>query len=227
MFFVTTIVFILWPEIDLSVSSTFYHHGFNLAAQPEVVFIYRFFAKIHFLWLLILLALLLLSQWQLIIKRGASNWHKLRQASGYLFVSLLLVPGLLVNTLLKNNTTGRARPGDITIFGGDLPFTAPLTYSGACDTNCSFVSGHAAIAFFTIALAWVFGDRRWYVFGFALGCLVGLTRIMQGGHFLSDVVFAYWVVHFGCQWLAECFRLDPIFHSPATTAYPLPQLSNR
>jgi lipid A 4'-phosphatase len=51
------------------------------------------------------------------------------------------------------------------------------------------------MGFFFIALAWVFRDRRWLWAGIALGAVVGLGRMAQGGHFLSDVVFAFWAVY--------------------------------
>jgi lipid A 4'-phosphatase len=58
------------------------------------------------------------------------------------------------------------------------------------------------MGFYFIAFAWVFRDRRWLWFGILLGAAVGLGRMLQGRHFLSDVVFAYWVVYASCVSLA-------------------------
>ena len=33
--------------------------------------------------------------------------------------------------------------------------------------------------------------RRWWFTGLLLGGMVGVVRIMQGGHFLSDILFAF------------------------------------
>ncbi len=214
LLFISALAFILWPQIDIWLTGLFYQQGFYLAQLPEIEFIYRLFAKIHFLWLLVLIGLIVVCQVFLVRNsKRRDTWLSVRRSANYLLVSILLIPGILVNTVIKNNTIGRARPNDTTLFGGDLNFTAPFTYSGACETNCSFVSGHAAIAFFIIALAWALQDRRWYFIGLAIGSAVGLTRIMQGGHFLSDVIFAFWFVHFGCLWLAGWFRLSPISSS--------------
>jgi hypothetical protein len=57
--------------------------------------------------------------------------------------------------------------------------------------------GHA------VDLAWVLRDRRWLYRGAAIGLLVGLGRIMQGAHFLSDVVFGYPVVYLSALLLAR------------------------
>jgi lipid A 4'-phosphatase len=35
----------------------------------------------------------------------------------------------------------------------------------------------------------------WIALGFALGLGIGLVRIAQGGHFLSDVLFSGWIVY--------------------------------
>jgi lipid A 4'-phosphatase len=115
----------------------------------------------------------------------------------YLFLTLSLFfgPGLLVNIILKDNSIGRARPSQITEFGGSSDFTRAFEYSGACDSNCSFVSGHASMGFFFIGLGWLMQSKRWFYIGLAIGVVVALTRIVQGGHFLSDTVFALWAVY--------------------------------
>jgi lipid A 4'-phosphatase len=38
--------------------------------------------------------------------------------------------------------------------------------------------------------------RRWLGIGLSLGGLIGLARIAQGGHFISDVVFSFFAVYF-------------------------------
>jgi lipid A 4'-phosphatase len=111
-------------------------------------------------------------------------------------------PGLIVNLLLKNYW-GRARPEAIQAFGGPDPYTPPWVPSDA--GGASFVSGEVAIAAATCAVALlVHGRARAILFllGFALASAIGMVRMAQGGHFLSDVVFAMlltwlvaWVMH--------------------------------
>ena len=69
------------------------------------------------------------------------------------------------------------------------------------------------MGFFLIALAWVFRDRRWLWAGITLGALVGLGRVVQGAHFLSDIVFAFWTVSGTClllaHWILGSARIEP------------------
>ncbi|MDX2224072.1 MAG: phosphatase PAP2 family protein [Rhodospirillaceae bacterium] len=110
----------------------------------------------------------------------------------YLMSTLVVGPGLTVETLLKPNW-GRARPKDITVFGGTADFTPPLWIADECTRNCSFVSGHAAVAFWVTAYGFILNDRwRWpaVAAGILFGGVMGLMRMMQGAHFLSDIVWA-------------------------------------
>lgn len=126
----------------------------------------------------------------LIFKKRFLNMTK--EAMLYLVLTMGLGPGLVVNLILKENW-GRARPTTVTEFGGKLAFTPPFVISDQCADNCSFASGHASIAFWTVALA-LLAPKPWrtplvwtaLVFGF----LIGMVRVVQGAHFLSDVVTA-------------------------------------
>lgn len=119
-------------------------------------------------------------------------WGMTTHRAIYLMATLAVGPGLIVESLLKPNW-GRARPKDLTVFGGQADYTPPLWVAGECERNCSFVSGHAALAFWVTAYGFALPER-WRMIGvslgFAFGVLMGWVRIIQGGHFLSDVVFA-------------------------------------
>jgi membrane-associated phospholipid phosphatase len=69
-----------------------------------------------------------------------------------------------------------------------------LVRADQCPKNCAFVSGHAAMGFFLVTFAFLMasGYRRRAVFAgtIALGAAIGMARIGQGSHFLSDIVFA-------------------------------------
>ena len=115
-----------------------------------------------------------------------------RRVALYLLGSLALGPGLVVNVLLKDHW-GRPRPSTILEFGGSHSYVAPLAITDGCARNCSFPSGHAALGFWLVAVALLAPPRwrPWAIGAAALaGALVGLVRIAQGGHFLSDVVFS-------------------------------------
>jgi len=104
--------------------------------------------------------------------------------------------GVVVNAILKENW-GRPRPVDIQTFGGAGTFEPALHPSNQCNSNCSFVSGHAATGFTLLALGLLGAPatrRRWLLWGLAAGLSTGALRIAQGGHFLSDVLFSGLVI---------------------------------
>jgi len=112
----------------------------------------------------------------------------------YLITVLAIGPGLIVNVVFKDHW-GRARPRDVAEFGGTKQFTPAFIISDQCDRNCSFVAGHPSMAFALAALALILARRRRELLlgmglALALGLMVGFGRIVQGGHFLSDVVFS-------------------------------------
>jgi len=193
---VSALLFRLFPGIDLMVTGWFYApgEGFIYADNFLVQLSYHVFAKLHFIVALLLFWSLFASWYW----RGRSE-AGLRRRIWFLVAVLALGPGLVVNEVLKAHS-GRVRPATVAQFGGDKVFTPAFAPADQCERNCSFVSGHAAMGFFLIAFAWVFRDRRWLWAGIVLGGLVGLGRIMQGAHFLSDVVFSFWAVYGTC-WL--------------------------
>jgi membrane-associated phospholipid phosphatase len=117
---------------------------------------------------------------------------------GFGLAAMALGPGLLVNGLLKTHWH-RPRPRSVTAFGGTEDFTPAWQAAGDCVRNCSFVSGEAA-AVLTLALVlWLIAGRHLagavrLVAGGVLVAAVLVTsglRLASGGHFLSDVVFAW------------------------------------
>lgn len=114
------------------------------------------------------------------------------RAAVFLTVSMLLGPGLLVNVVLKDHW-GRPRPIDIAQFGGTEHFVPWWDPRGDCPDNCSFVSGDVSTAAWTFAPA-ALVPPPWraaaYAGAFALTAVMAVVRIMAGGHFPSDAVFA-------------------------------------
>ncbi|TPV58555.1 phosphatase PAP2 family protein [Aestuariibacter sp. GS-14] len=196
------------PVIDLWMASAFFDGvGFPLNDNWLVHAIYVIFARIHLLILLVLAGLLL---W---LRRRKTETARLRHKTIFLLLALILGPGLVVNLGLKDNSFGRPRPVQITEFNGLQDFAPVMTWSGQCHHNCSFVSGHAALGFVFMSLYWVTRKRRWFVFGVLTGIAVGLVRMMQGGHFFSDIVFAFWAVYFTSLLLAKTHRLTTPSHT--------------
>ncbi|MBU2964767.1 phosphatase PAP2 family protein [Amphritea sp. 2_MG-2023] len=214
LFLVCVVVFVGFPQIDLFVAGLFYDaqsDSFIYKNQPLVQFLYRLFAYIQ---IPVLLGLIVTG---LLIKFKKVNFkHYKKWTITFLLLALILGPGLLVNTVIKNNSIGRARPVQVENFGGHQTFTPAFVYSGACSKNCSFVSGHAAMGFYFMILGWLFTSRRAFWGGCLVGLALGFTRIVQGGHFLSDVLFAFWAVYFVTWGLAVLFGFKhPLDNKPS------------
>ncbi len=189
------VLFLLLPQVDLVTSGLFYdpERGFVLAGWPPVMLLYQ--AVPWIAWGTLAFAatgafcLLLL---------GRPLWRLDRKALVFLVASMAAGPGLLANTLLKDHW-GRARPVQIEAFGGTHRFTPAPLPAAECERNCAFVSGHAALGFSLVAVAFLLppGRSRRYgiVAALGFGALVGLGRIAQGAHFLSDVLYAGLLVY--------------------------------
>jgi membrane-associated phospholipid phosphatase len=143
-------------------------------------------------------ALCLISLW-----RGRSFGQLDVRAAAFLLLSLALGPGLLVNAVLKDHW-GRARPAQVEEFGGHQRFTPVLVPADQCARNCSFPAGHPAIGFYLVSFAFLVRDPRQRRLAqgaaIAAGALIGVARMAQGGHFLSDVVFSGLLVY-ATSWL--------------------------
>ncbi|TDL77691.1 phosphatase PAP2 family protein [Palleronia sediminis] len=111
-----------------------------------------------------------------------------------------LGPGLIVDVLLKSYW-GRARPADVTIFGGEARYSPFWLPTDQCADNCSFVSGEgagaaaSALALAAILRAAPVADRRpALVVIWGLAGLTGAMRVAMGRHFVSDVVLSFLIV---------------------------------
>lgn len=187
---VTGLIFYLYPELDLGFSSLFYdsEKGFALDQNTIVQLSYRSNRYFAITIGTATIGLLLITAVRKIALFGLNS-----KKYSYLLMVMILGPGLVVNTVFKNNW-GRARPDDIVQFGGDKLFSPAFAISDQCERNCSFVSGHPSVFFFLVALGLILkGGNKAIAYGIAIGIgsLVGLGRIVQGGHFLSDVIFSF------------------------------------
>jgi len=178
----------LWPEADLLASGLFYSAGQGFALADH-----WFFLSIHDLaffaprFLGVLLAVLAIFAWR---KKTPFLDSK---GCVFLLLALLIGPGLVANAGFKDHW-GRARPREITAFGGSASFSSPLAprFNDA-RPNGSFVSGDGAFGFFLPFFAYVAprrSSRRVFWLGMAAGALFGFGRVAMGAHFLSDVVYA-------------------------------------
>lgn len=202
-----TVVYELWPRLDLSISGLFFEQGRFQGSQwawPD-----WFYHGMPIVGgglcalALLTIAAALLGRW------SGRQWvrpaHLRRSVFGLLVV--VLGVGLLVHNGLKDNW-GRARPMDVQAFGGSKTYQPPLRPTDQCLRNCSFVSGHAAGGFALMAIG-MLGSRRsrwrWWSVGMAAGGLVGLARMVEGRHFLGDVIFGGLLIWATCLLLRQAW----------------------
>ena len=194
------LLFYLMPEIDLAASALFYRDG------------HRFFLG-NWWPNLVIYELVELTSWSVAIAFGLwtlaralrplRRFHIRSSAMVYIALSLILGPGIVTNTIIKDHM-GRARPSQIVEFGGTKQFTPAPLPADQCRKNCSFVSGHAATGFFLATFVFMMapGLRRKAAFAgvIATGTVIGVSRMAEGAHFLSDVVFAGFI-NIGVAWV--------------------------
>ncbi|MDD3234777.1 MAG: phosphatase PAP2 family protein [Candidatus Cloacimonetes bacterium] len=144
-----------------------------------------------------------------------------RKIGIYLVIVMVVGPGILVNSILKDNW-GRPRPRDLTQFGGDYNYEAPLTFDPSSPGK-SFPCGHATVGYYFFALAFVLRQRRRtlsklvLLASLAWGTVIGWVRIGQGGHFASDVLWAGVLVYLSAYLLYRAMGLHHnVLYSPTS-----------
>ena len=164
-------------------------------------------------------------------------FHREIARRGFFCMMLVLLgPGLLVNGVLKPNVQ-RPRPCQTTQFGGRADFTPVFALGqgvtpdsvaesptkvgrgSTVELVCkSFPSGHASMGFATLAIPFLLRRRRkLYVLSLGLtiswGTLIGISRVVQGRHYPSDVIWAAAIVYLlavSLYYLSGLHRVGPL-----------------
>ncbi|MCB1483365.1 MAG: phosphatase PAP2 family protein [Hyphomicrobiaceae bacterium] len=181
-------IFTFVPSIDISVAHIFYGSDLSFVGNtPTVEALRDIFKLIYVLSCVAALAGFVYTHKEGRTFRGLCSAQYL-----FLLTCLAVGPGVVTNLALKDEW-GRARPREIVEFGGTKAFTPALVPSRECHRNCSFVAGEPSSMFMIFFAAAFIFTSYWLPLlgmGISAGALTGLIRIAQGGHFLSDVVFA-------------------------------------
>jgi len=188
-------LFFSFPAIDLMFSGLFYDSTVDPDSQTKRGFWLSHSESLKFVfWLVDVVARIVLVGALVITFYQIWRRHALLLASSIVTASLILGPAVTVNSIFKEHWD-RARPRQIIDFGGDKKFSAAWVISDQCKRNCSFTSGHAAAGFSFVVGHFVSRTPIWIWLGVISGLLIGLARIAVGAHFLSDVVFSFFVVY--------------------------------
>ncbi len=184
-----------FPELDLMFSRLFYDSVKGFIYKQNIIVKLIYFS-IPFITKFFIAILLIYLIYMSIKCKSFKVLYK--STICYLILAALIGPGIIVNSSLKNYH-GRARPAQVVEFGGNKNFTIAILPSDSCSSNCSFPSGHAAMAFYFTSLAYALGNVRdrfnkIYIAALLFGILVGISRILMGGHFLSDVAASCFII---------------------------------
>lgn len=192
-FFFLAVILKNFPYIDIVISNIFYDQvrGFYLSDTLAAMTVYN---AVNYVTLAMIISYSSIIIADIILKKNLFGIRT--KFIAFLLITLIIGPGIIVNAVLKENV-GRPRPDAVIEFGGDDTFVGPFTISNACDSNCSFTSGHAALGFYFMAFGFAAVGtmrKRLISLGFLIGVIVSLTRIVQGRHFFSDTLFSFFFV---------------------------------
>lgn len=203
-------------DLDLWVQNYYYQDGWRLDQLWWVKFLYHY-GNIPAI-------ITAVSALLLYIRSFFKNTRLIvyRKLALYLTLAIVIGPGLIVNAILKDNW-GRPRPRELEIYGGRYNYEAPLAIDPVSPGK-SFPCGHATMGFYFYALALLFAKKKrgHYLlitsFATLYGLLIGWVRVMQGGHFLSDVIFSGGIIYLSAWALWRVMKLDinPFYASKPT-----------
>lgn len=211
LFLVAAIQATAFADLDIAVAARFFDPArdeFPLRWQPTAVFLRETIGTLAW-WPLVVFGVGWLAQ-----RAGARIPPVISlRACIYLDLTYLLGPLILTNLILKGHW-GRARPEQLAQFGGTEAFTPawlPTAYGGP-----SFVSGEVAFVAATCAVALLVRGRMralLFLVGLVPTLTMAVLRVIQGGHFVSDVLFAIlfswliaWLVHSALyRWIPRAF----------------------
>lgn len=197
------------PWLDKLISGFFYNPDAlgvdRFVSNPFVDFMFDY--GIFPAWIVFILSAV-----GLVASYTSLKWKSLRNPSLVFLLTFIIGAGLFTHLLLKDHW-GRPRPKQVIEFGGSQafrPFYSPNFFHQP-EPSKSFPCGHCSMGFvfFAVALVGMRLKNKWltsagWIIAIGLGGLLGVTRIMQGGHFFSDVLMSgliLWLTALTMDWL--------------------------
>ncbi|MEQ1839596.1 MAG: phosphatase PAP2 family protein [Verrucomicrobiales bacterium] len=151
-----------------------------------------------------------------------------RRIFAFTYLTMVVGSGVIVNAGLKDNW-GRPRPKEVVNFGGEYHFEPVLSIDSSSPGN-SFPSGHAAMGFYFLGGFFLFRRHRrglargFLIGGIAFGTLMGTARLLQGGHFLSDILWAGLIWYYTAMGLYFALGLNRnLFELERTKSWQIPR----
>jgi len=179
-------------DLDLKISGQFF--------RPDVGWYLKDAQPWRFLYDYGTIPGLLLSIGSLIVFFAGFFKERYRKWQRYMLLILLtsiLGGGIIVNSVLKPYW-GRPRPGQIKEFGGLWDYRHPYQ-PGTPGKGQAFPCGHCTMGFLFTSLFFLRRESRTIAylggtFGLLYGSALGAARIVQGGHYPSDVIWSLGII---------------------------------
>lgn len=209
-------IFAVWPNLDLAVSHYFFNESSGLFIWEGLFAADLVYSLTHVFGVLVVLSLAALLALSVLLKTRILVRN--RKTFVFLLSVCILGPILVVNVGFKGNWE-RPRPAQIAEYGGAQNYEAPFAPKFSCEECRSFVSGHASVGFMLFAFALLARSRRWLLLPVLAGGFIGVVRMGQGGHFLSDVIFSGWAVWFSTVFLHWLMLKNPTMWSAWTSKF--------
>ena len=139
----------------------------------------------------------------------------------YKTIAIVIIMLTIINPLIFVQITkimcGRVRFNDLSPgYTNYTPWFLPPGPLSGIKGNASFPSGHTAIGWMFLPLLILVRERKWkdpirilttlFVIGF--GLFMGISRIVTGDHFASDVLFSTGVAIVATIWLYKRYYID-------------------
>mgnify|MGYP001330398975 CR=1 FL=1 len=187
-FILFALFFYLFPRYDITFSNFFFTNNLFISEKYQGIKYLRSFLKD--LMVIFPVTVLLL----LIIHHFFKEKYNMKQRMKYALIGFIIGPiigsGLIANFFFKDNW-GRARPIQVSEFGGDKSFTPAFVKTDQCEKNCSWISGESSAAFSFFVGSLILKNPIFLYLNLIIGVFVSFCRISMGGHFLSDNIFAF------------------------------------
>ena len=192
------------PTIDLYCAGLFYSPESGFYNNP-------FFACLYEYGELFGLATGGLASSVFVISFWSRKWAKWRRGALAMVLTLVIGAGLVTNWGFKE-FWGRPRPKQVIEFGGKHEYRSfwHPDFHTRHDPKRSFPSGHVAMGFYFFSMVLVgkrYKSRQLRNTGLFLVVFLGgglmIARVVQGGHFFSDVIVSpiiMWYVAKGVDW---------------------------
>ncbi|MFC2049439.1 phosphatase PAP2 family protein [Chlamydiota bacterium] len=193
------------PFLDLYFSGLFYSPESGFYNNAFFAFLFKYGELFGLATGVVALVVFILSFF-------SQRWKKWRRGALAVGLTLFIGAGLITNLGFKEYW-GRPRPKQEVEFGGKheyRPFWRP-DFNTRNDPQRSFPSGHVSMGFYFLSV-WLVGKRyntpllknTGLFLVIVLGGGLMVARVVQGGHFFSDVIASailMWYVAKGVDWL--------------------------